>query len=201
MPWRSRPRSSVTIFSSKHGSWRSDYRWRWGRSTARQRWATAQPCSANRPMRVSRPRYGMRYGSSPDPEEQRRQATELYRTLYARSPSIQYRQRLHELSPELQSDPPVLPPLPDIMLQMPAIPDVLLLLERHALDPAATSDRERHHNASSNGLVPDQSSSRSLYRRVVLESICASSQPQLRGRASGQFLGIQLEVLQRWCHH
>jgi tetratricopeptide (TPR) repeat protein len=52
-----------------------------------------------------------------DANEERQQATILYRDLYARTPNVEYRRRLEELSGEPVGAPPELPPLPEIIIQ------------------------------------------------------------------------------------
>jgi DNA-binding SARP family transcriptional activator/Tfp pilus assembly protein PilF len=59
-------------------------------------------------------------------ESARRTATELYRRLYAQTPSAEYRHRYQELSGERLPDPPPLPELPDIVTRNPV--DLVALL-------------------------------------------------------------------------
>jgi hypothetical protein len=59
-------------------------------------------------------------------ESARRAAGELYRTLYARSPNSDYRERYLELTGEALPPPPPLPDLPPFITQQPLDVDALL---------------------------------------------------------------------------
>ena len=53
-------------------------------------------------------------------ESHRRQAADLYKALFAQTPSAEYRQRYEELTGERLPDPPPLPPLPEAVTRRPA---------------------------------------------------------------------------------
>ena len=66
-------------------------------------------------------------------------AAELYRDLYGRTPNVEYRQRIEELTGEPPPDPPPLPPLPQIMAQKTV--DLAALLERvETMIPRTSTD-------------------------------------------------------------
>jgi tetratricopeptide (TPR) repeat protein len=59
-------------------------------------------------------------------ESHRRGASELYRTLYADTPNAVYRQHYKELTGKRLSEPPPLPPLPEIVTRDPIDREVLV---------------------------------------------------------------------------
>ena len=60
-------------------------------------------------------------------ESHRQGAADLYRTLYTQTPNVEYKQRYEELTGQRLSDPPPLPPLPEVVTRNPVQREVLLV--------------------------------------------------------------------------
>jgi len=66
----------------------------------------------------------------PAQEEARKQAAERYRTLYAQTPNVEYRNRYQDLTGETLPEPPPLPPLPESVIEgLPQLSVLLVLVD------------------------------------------------------------------------